>query len=148
MCCASHQQARLWVQVQYSQRNLPNNSQRKYVQTVHIPKGFAGEYELTPSFPMELKDVQMLSVSPSGMCPSFRLSMCLMPMAQSTFIDNRVQSKAYTTVNSPNLVLWFQSCCVHRKPPIGLEPQMPHEVFLKDTTYINMQTCVELLHCC
>ena len=58
--------AALCLQVQYSQRNLPSNSQRKYVQTVHIPKDFAGDYELTPSFPMELRDVQMLSVSPSG----------------------------------------------------------------------------------
>lgn len=40
------------------------------MQTVYIPNGFAGDYELTPSFPIELKDVQMLSVSPSGNLPS------------------------------------------------------------------------------
>ena len=61
---------RLWfhylTQVQYSQRNLPGNSQRKYAQTTHVPKGFSGDHELTPSFPIELKDVQMLSLSPSG----------------------------------------------------------------------------------
>ncbi|KAL3142158.1 hypothetical protein ABBQ38_002516 [Trebouxia sp. C0009 RCD-2024] len=56
----------LSLTVQFSQRNLPSNSQRKYLQTAYIPKGFAGDYELTPSFPNELKDVQMLSVSPSG----------------------------------------------------------------------------------
>ena len=54
------------TQVQYSQRNLPGNSQRKYAQTMHVPKGFSGDHEVTPSFPLELKDVQMLSVSPSG----------------------------------------------------------------------------------
>ena len=64
--CEPEQYGLRCLQVQYSQRNLPSNSQRKYVQTVHIPKDFTGEYELTPSFSMELKDVQMLSVSPSG----------------------------------------------------------------------------------
>ena len=54
------------TQVQYSQRNLPSNSQRKYAQTMHVPKDFSGDHEVTPSFPLELKDVQMLSVSPSG----------------------------------------------------------------------------------
>jgi len=56
----------VWTQVQYSQRNLPGNSQRKYAQTMHVPKGFSGDHEVTPSFPLELKDVQMLSLSPSG----------------------------------------------------------------------------------
>ncbi|KAL0045655.1 hypothetical protein WJX82_000743 [Trebouxia sp. C0006] len=56
----------LCLTVQYSQRNLPGNSQRKYAQTTHVPKGFSGDHELTPSFPIELKDVQMLSLSPSG----------------------------------------------------------------------------------
>ncbi len=54
------------TQVQYSQRNLPGNSQRKYAQTMHIPKDFSGDHKVTPSFPLELKDVQMLSLSPSG----------------------------------------------------------------------------------
>lgn len=54
------------LQVQYSQRNLPANTQRKYLQSTYIPKGYSGEYALTPSFPLELKDIQLLSVSPSG----------------------------------------------------------------------------------
>lgn len=53
------------LQVQYSQRNLSANSQRKYLQNTYIPKGYTGD-ELMPSFPLELKDVQLLSVSPSG----------------------------------------------------------------------------------
>lgn len=54
------------LQVQYSQRNLPANSQRKYLQSVHVPKGFSGGHELSPSLPMELRDVHLLSLSPSG----------------------------------------------------------------------------------
>ena len=54
------------VQVQYSQRNLPANSQRKYIQSTHIPQGYSGEHELSPSFPIELREVQLLTLSPSG----------------------------------------------------------------------------------
>lgn len=54
------------MQVQYSQRNLPANSQRKYIQSTHIPQGYSGEHELSPSFPIELKGIQLLSLSPSG----------------------------------------------------------------------------------
>ena len=62
------------LQVQYSQRNLPGNSQRKFLQSTYIPKGYSGDYELDPSFPLELKDVQLLSVSPSGMLMTFGLT--------------------------------------------------------------------------
>lgn len=143
VCCARHQQTGLWLQVQYSQRNLPNNSQRKYIQTLHIPKGFAGEYELTPSFPMELKDVQMLAVSPSGVCSSFAFPTCLTPIAHSTFIHNQLQSRACTAVQQPKpcvvvevLLCYRTSALMHTKP------------CLKDTTYIKMQTRIKFLHYC
>ena len=53
-------------QVQSTQRNLPANSQRKSVATYMVPAGWAGQQPLQPSFPVELRDVQMMSVSPSG----------------------------------------------------------------------------------
>lgn len=146
VCCASHQQTELWLQVQYSQRNLPNNSQRKYVQTVHIPKCFAGEYELTPSFPMELKDVQMLSVSPSGTCSFFKISICLTPMAHPTFTDNQLQSTQLSTAQM--FCCGFSLVVLHEKPHVRLDSTDAYSVYLKDTTYIKMQTCVKVLHHC
>ena len=48
------------------QRNLPANSQRKSVTTYSVPASWDGVQQLQPSFPVELKDVLLLSVSPSG----------------------------------------------------------------------------------
>ena len=41
-------------------------SAQQHLKTVYVPKGFTGDQELTPNFPLELKDVQMLSVSRDG----------------------------------------------------------------------------------
>ncbi|EIE20682.1 alpha/beta-hydrolase [Coccomyxa subellipsoidea C-169] len=51
------------VQVQYSQRNLAANAQRKYTVPYMFP---ASSGEAVPGFPMELKDVLLFSPSPSG----------------------------------------------------------------------------------
>ncbi len=50
-------------QVQYSQRNLAANAQRKYTVPYMFP---ANGGEAVPGFPMELKDVLLFSPSPSG----------------------------------------------------------------------------------
>lgn len=57
------------LQVQTVQRNIPANSQRKSVTTYGVPGSWDGIQTLRPSFPVELKDVLLLSVSPSGGLP-------------------------------------------------------------------------------
>ena len=56
----------LSLQVQTVQRNIPANSQRKSVTTYGVPGSWDRTQSLRPSFPVELKDVLLLSVSPSG----------------------------------------------------------------------------------
>ena len=52
------------LQVQYSQRNLAANSQRKYVVT-HFVNGVSEDMNAS-GLPVELKDVILYSPSPSG----------------------------------------------------------------------------------
>lgn len=58
------------LQVQTTQRNVAANGQRKSVATYAVPGAWDGSQPLQPSFPVELKDVLLLSVSPSGAHPS------------------------------------------------------------------------------
>jgi hypothetical protein len=53
----------------YNQRNLPANSMRKYLCTYHVTPGFGDSPAgaPVPSFPLELRDVGVVSPSPSGM---------------------------------------------------------------------------------
>ena len=62
------------LSVQYSQLNLAGNSQRKFLSFFTLRDG-AMEGQ-TPSFPVELRDVQLLSVSPSGLLYSVQIA-CL-----------------------------------------------------------------------
>ena len=55
----------LLPQVQFSQRNLPANKARKFVRSVALPEGYAGE-DLPQSLPTELADCTLQSWSPSG----------------------------------------------------------------------------------
>ena len=55
-----------FMQVQSTQRNVAANAQRKFLSTFSLPDGFSTADTLQPSFPVELKDVLLLSVSPSG----------------------------------------------------------------------------------
>lgn len=52
--------------MQSTQRNVAANSQRKSVATYSVGGTWDGSQPLRPSFPVELKDVLLLSVSPSG----------------------------------------------------------------------------------
>lgn len=54
------------VQVQHAQRNLAANAQRKFVTSVYLPEGFKSGDDVQPSFPVEVKDVVLISWSPSG----------------------------------------------------------------------------------
>jgi len=54
------------VQVQSTQRNIATNAQRRFVSSFGLADGYEGGAPLLPSFPVELKDVSLLSVSPSG----------------------------------------------------------------------------------
>lgn len=60
------------AQVQSVQRNVAANAQRKFLTTFSLPRDYAGQ-PLQPTFPVELRDVLLLSVSPSGaplpLCP-------------------------------------------------------------------------------
>ncbi|KAK9803410.1 hypothetical protein WJX72_008476 [[Myrmecia] bisecta] len=51
------------VTIQRTQRNLPANKQRAYLSSFTLNKGLTA---VGGSFPVELKDVQLLSLSPSG----------------------------------------------------------------------------------
>ena len=54
------------MQVQSTQRNIAANAQRKILSTFSLPDSFSAADTVQPSFPVELKDVLLLSVSPSG----------------------------------------------------------------------------------
>ena len=66
------------MQVQSTQRNIAANAQRKFLCTFGLPDSFSAADTLQPSFPVELKDVLLLSVSPSG---SQQLRVCIHAMA-------------------------------------------------------------------
>eukprot|EP00208_Stichococcus_sp_RCC1054_P004576 CAMPEP_0206148488 /NCGR_PEP_ID=MMETSP1473-20131121/36760_1 /ASSEMBLY_ACC=CAM_ASM_001109 /TAXON_ID=1461547 /ORGANISM="Stichococcus sp, Strain RCC1054" /LENGTH=792 /DNA_ID=CAMNT_0053545837 /DNA_START=314 /DNA_END=2692 /DNA_ORIENTATION=- len=55
----------LTLTVQSVQRNVSANAQRKFLTTFSLPREYGGQ-PLQPTFPVELKDVLLLSVSPSG----------------------------------------------------------------------------------
>jgi len=65
------------VQVQYSQRKMAANAQRKY--TVPYQLGALDSVRTRSGFPMELKDVLLFSPSPSGTTLN-PLAMCCMHM--------------------------------------------------------------------
>ncbi|KAK9806703.1 hypothetical protein WJX73_010367 [Symbiochloris irregularis] len=52
--------------VQFGQRNVTANSQRKYISTYLLPAQWDGKQAPVPGFPFELKDVGLMSWSPSG----------------------------------------------------------------------------------
>ena len=54
------------MQAQYAQRDIPANKLRKYLRTFSVPEDPKGPVESNPSFPLEMKDVLVHSVSPSG----------------------------------------------------------------------------------
>ena len=54
-----------FVQIQYSQRNIPANKSRKYVRSVAIPEAYDGG-GLLQTLPTELADHAVQSWSPSG----------------------------------------------------------------------------------
>ena len=54
------------VQVQYAQRNVTANAQRKYISSFRLTTDLKAEDDVTPTFPVELKDVTLMSWSPSG----------------------------------------------------------------------------------
>lgn len=55
------------MQVQYGQRVVSSNKLRKYLRTFQVPKAINGQIDILMSFPVELRDVMLHSVSPSGM---------------------------------------------------------------------------------
>lgn len=57
---------RVFPQVLSTQRNVAANGQRKSVATFAVAGSWDGSQQLRPSFPVELKDVLLLSVSPTG----------------------------------------------------------------------------------
>ena len=54
------------LQVQYGQRDVSANKLRKYLRTFTAPKTLEGPLKVLPSFPVEMRDVLLHSVSPSG----------------------------------------------------------------------------------
>lgn len=54
------------AQVQSVQRNIAANAQRRFLSAFSLSDEYAAVAPLQPSFPVELKDVSLLSVSPSG----------------------------------------------------------------------------------
>lgn len=85
------------LQVQYSQRNLAVNTQRKY--TVPYQLGAADNVETISGFPMELKDVLLFSPSPSGTTLN-TLAMCCTNMHAYNCLPSQVyQQKNRSTLD-------------------------------------------------
>lgn len=56
------------MQVQFAQRDLAGNKLRKYFRSFHLPQSFpASQLKVDASFPIELQNVALHSVSPSGL---------------------------------------------------------------------------------
>ncbi len=69
---------------------------------MHVPKGFSGDHQVTPSFPLELKDVQMLSVSPSGQHCLLNYTTHI-PVHSSSILHPRISGDAHL-----NVPTWLQ----------------------------------------
>ena len=54
------------VQVKCSQRNIPGNTTRQYISAFQLEPDLKAGDIVTPSFPTEVKDVVLMSWSPSG----------------------------------------------------------------------------------
>lgn len=55
------------LQMQFTQRDLGGNKLRKYLRTFHVPSELPqSTLDVSPSFPVELRDVALHSISPSG----------------------------------------------------------------------------------
>ena len=58
------------VQAQYAQRDLAGNKARKFFKSFHLPSVLASEtIKVEATFPCELQNVLLHSISPSGMPP-------------------------------------------------------------------------------